>query len=436
MKRTGCGIISSTQSIPAPFGQDSVTTPNQQPALSFSSTFAAFRHRNYRLWFIGQLVSLVGTWMQSTAQGYLVFTLTGSVAYLGYVGFIAGIPSWLLMLYGGLIADRISRRTMLILTQCAQMVLAFVLAGLVIFELVQPWHILVLSFLLGITNAFDTPARQSFVVELVDRADVTNAIALNGTMFNAGAIVGPAAAGAVYALAGPAWCFTINGISFIAVIVALVMMRIDETPTPARSASALAAIREAFQYVRADRLTSTLVISVFYLTVFGFGLVTLVPAWAVNVLGGDVTTNGLMLSARGAGAVVGGLSIAAFAGYGLRGKMWSISSLLLPAFFLGFAFSRSLPLSLLMLVGTGFSLISIMNNSNAMVQSRVPDGLRGRVMGLYSLMFMGGGPVGALLIGLVAEGAGEMLTVLMCVVMLFLFAFFIWFFRPEIRGMK
>jgi MFS family permease len=169
-------------------------------------TFAALRYPNYRLWFQGQIVSLFGTWMQTTAQGFLVFELTHSPAYLGYVGFAAGVPAWLLTLYGGVIADRVPRRTLMTITQTAMMSFAFILAALTFLHIVQPWHILVLSFLLGTANSFDAPARQAFVGEMVDREDLTNAIALNATMFHTATAIGPAVAGATYALFGPAWC--------------------------------------------------------------------------------------------------------------------------------------------------------------------------------------------------------------------------------------
>jgi predicted MFS family arabinose efflux permease len=410
-----------------------VDTTAQTSPLSVSSTFAAFRHRNYRLWFTGQLISLIGTWMQNAAQGYLVYTLTGSAAFLGYVGFVSGLPSWFFMLYGGLVADRVPRRILLIITQSTQMLLAFILAALVFLGMVQPWHILVLAFLLGTTNAFDFPARQSFILELVSREDMTNAIAFNATIFNTGAIVGPAIAGIVYALTGPAWCFTINGISFIAVIIALAMMEIKSVPAPASRPPAIQSIIEGFRYVRSERLVLTLVITVFILNVFGFGLVTLIPAWAVKILGGDVTTNGWLISARGAGAVIGGLAIAALSRRSFRGKMWAASSFLLPLVMAMFALSRWLPFSLIMLAGMGFSLIAILNNSNAMVQSRVPDDLRGRVMALYSLMLAGGGPIGSLLVGLVADHTSEPTVALVCAFVLLIFALAIWVYRPEVR---
>ena len=208
------------------------------PRWSLKRTFTALRYRNYRLWFIGQLASLIGTWMQTTAQAFLVFQLTNSPAYLGLVGFASGVPSLIFMMYGGVIADRMPRRNLLIVTQSSMMVLAFILAALTFTGWVQPWHIIVLSLLLGTANAFDTPARQSFVSELVEREDLGNAIALNSTMFQGAMAVGPAVAGITYAVLGPAMCFAINGISFLAVIAALLMMRVKPTVARVRATSA------------------------------------------------------------------------------------------------------------------------------------------------------------------------------------------------------
>ena len=412
-----------------------MNTSARETSLRGSKTFAAFRHRNYRLWFFGQLISMVGTWMQSTAQGFLIYSLTGSAAYLGYVGFISGVPSWFLMIYGGLIADRVPRRTLMIITQSTMMMLAFVLAALVFTNVVQPWHILVLAFLLGVANAFDTPARQSLVVELVAREDLSNAIAFNSTIFNTGLIIGPAIGAAIYALTGPGWCFTINGISFIAVIVALILMRIQVAPVPIYRGSALSLIAESFRYVRGNRLVFTLTGSVFIANIIGFGPIALLPAWAVEVLKGDVTTNGLLMSARGIGAVIGGLIIAAIVSRGGRGKWWGVSSLVLPVAMLAFALTRDLVVSLLLMGLIGFTMVTMMNNSNAMVQSIVPDDLRGRVMGLYSLMFMGGGPLGALVAGTMATQTNEVTTFVICAIGMLIFGGVIWFVRPEIRRM-
>src|SRR5262245_37900676 len=211
------------------------------PRASFNSaesTFAALSHRNYRLWFFGQLVSLIGTWMKVIAQGYLIYTLTGSVAYLGYVGFVSGVPSWILIVFGGLIADRVPRRALLVTTLTIKMILALILGGLVLIDWVQPWHILLLALFLGVANAFETPARKSLVVDLVTREDLTNAIALNDTMFHTSAIIGPIIGALVYSLTGPGWCFLLNGVSFIAVIAALLLMNIPSTTMPLNCGSA------------------------------------------------------------------------------------------------------------------------------------------------------------------------------------------------------
>ena len=371
--------------------------------------------------------------MQNTAQGFLVYSLTGSAAYLGYVGFIAGVPSWLFMIYGGLVADRVPRRTMMVITQTSMMLLAFILAGLVFLNVVQPWHILVLAFFLGVANAFDTPARQSLVVELVEREDMSNAIAFNGTIFSAGLIIGPAIGAAIYALTGPGWCFVINGVSFLAVIAALLMMHIKPAPIPIFKGSVFSAIGEGLRYVRGHRLILTLVITVFVVNIVGFGPITLLPAWAVSVLNGDVTTNGLLLSARGIGAVIGGLVIAAFISRRGRGRWWAVSSLVMPMGMIAFSLTRNLTLSLFLMGLSGFTMVTMMNNSNAMVQSHVPDDLRGRVMGFYSLMFMGGGPLGSLLAGTLADRTSPVFTFISCAVIMLIYASIIWFLRPEIR---
>ena len=213
------------------------------PKSSASGIFVSFQHPNFRLWFSGQLISLVGTWMQSTAQGYLTPGLTGSSAYLGYIALASGIPTWFFTLYGGVIADRISRRTLLVITQTAMMILAFILSALVFTNTVKPWHILVLAFLLGVATAFDAPARQSFVRELVSREHMVNAIALNSSIFNLGTVAGPAIAGLTYAAIGPAWCFAINGVSFIAVIIALLIMKIDQQIVKPAKRSALVELK-------------------------------------------------------------------------------------------------------------------------------------------------------------------------------------------------
>ncbi|MFI5368784.1 MAG: MFS transporter [Spirochaetia bacterium] len=369
-------------------------------------TFAALAFPNYRLWFFGQMTSLAGTWMQSTAQGYLIYQLTRSTVYLGYVGFASGIATWVFTLYGGVIADRMPRRRLLVITQTLSMLLAFVLAALTFTRLVMPWHIIVLAFSLGVVNAFDAPARQSFVLEMVDRSVLTNAIALNSTMFNTAMAFGPAIGGIVYALVGPGWCFAINGLSFVAVIVALASMRLAPwTPPPAR-ASALADIREGFHTVVSDKRILAVIGLLCSVSLFGTSFVTLIPAWAVQVLHGDSTTNGFLLSARGIGALGAALMIATLAHRRFKGRLITAASIGFPVVLVLFSFSRSLALSLFLLVVVGAVNITINILANALVQNMVPDAVRGRVMAIYMLSFFGFMPLGALLAGTVASAAG------------------------------
>ena len=381
------------------------------PNLKISQTFSSLQHPNFRLWFSGQVVSLIGTWMQATAQGYLVYELTQSPIMLGVVGFANGIPVWLFSLYGGLIADQISRRKMLYITQGSMLVLAFILAALTFTGAVQAWHIVILAFLLGTANAFDAPARQAFVVELVPKEDLTNAIALNSSVFNLGTIIGPTVAGLIYAWLGPGWCFTINGISFIAVLIALALMHLSPRMPLITNKSPIRNLVEGVRYAFDDAHIRLLLIVLGAFSVFGFGLLTLMPAWATNVLGGDVRTNGLLLSARGVGSLIGALMIAYLGSRVIRGKIWAAGALVMPFSLMLFAIFRFLPVSMVTLIIMGWSLMAVVNISNALIQTHVPDTLRGRVMSVFILIFQGGFPLGSLLAGWLAGITSEAITV-------------------------
>lgn len=409
------------------------SSPRKMSSFSLQATFVALHSRNYRLWFISQLVSLTGSWMQSAAQGYLVYTLTGSPAYLGYVAMASGLPAWLFMLFSGVLADRIPRRKLMTVTQSSMMLIAFTLAVLVFTAAIQPWHILVLSFLLGTANVFETPARQSLVADLVERSHLTNAIALNVAMFNTSMIIGPAVAGAVYAVVGPAWCFSINGVSYLAVILALALMRIAPQPIPENRLPALAAIREGFEYIRAHNLVRMLMGSVCVYNIFDYAMIVFIPAFAVELLHGDATTNGLLLALNAGGAVLGGLILAASSGILRRGLIWTVSACITPIAIAGFAFSRDLPFSLLLTAVIGVTSITVLSNANAMVQSLVPDELRGRVMSFYALLNMTGGPVGSILLGVLADQVGVVTLVLFCSVIALAFAAWAWFGASAIR---
>jgi MFS family permease len=406
------------------------------PRPSLNRTFAALKYPNYRLWFMGQLSSLVGTWMQTTAQGFLVFQLTGSPAYLGLVGFASGVPAWIFMLYGGVIADRISRRSLLVITQTLMMILAFMPAALTFVGLVQAWHIVVLAFLLGLANAFDAPARHAFVLEMVEREDLGNAIALNATMFQAATVVGPAVAGITYALLGPTWCFTINGISFLAVIAALLMMRMEPMVIGTRATSAWQDLKDGLHYIVADPVIRTIIALVSVTSLFGMGYSTLFPDWAVVVLGGDATTNGWLQSARGVGSLFGALMIASLSGFKHKGKLLTMGTFVFPLALIVFALIHSLPLSLLTLLIVGWGFMVLFNMANILVQTHVADEFRGRVMGVYSLNFNGFSSIGALLAGAAAEEGGAPATVIAGAALVLAFAVLIWWTVPRLRELE
>ncbi len=404
--------------------------------LSLRDTFLSLQYPNYRLWFFGQMLSMVGTWTQSTAQGYLMFELTQSSTYLGYVGFIGGLPTWIFTLYAGAIADRIPRRTMLVFTQVAMMCLAFILAVLTFTGLVQPWHILLMAFCLGICNAFDAPARQAFVVELVEKDALTNAIALNATMFTSAVVLGPALGGLAYAALGPGWCFTINGISFLAVLGALALMRLAPfVPRPGKAAT-WTSIKEGLRFAFGHPTVRMLITNLGITSLLSLGMITLIPAWAVKILSGDATTNGWLLSARGLGSLTGALLIASLGNARFRGRLWTVASFVLPLSMLLFSFTDTLLLSLASMAVLGWAFTALNNTTNAMVQTQLPDEIRGRVMGIYIWIFFGAAPLGALLAGYLATALGEPVAVRIGALILLVFSAWTFWRKPEMRALS
>jgi hypothetical protein len=316
------------------------------------------------------------------------------------------------------------------------MILAIILALLTFTHLVQAWHIIILAFCLGCATAFDAPARQAFVTDLVDRANLTNAIALNSTMFNAGTVLGPALAGLTYAAFGPQWCFTINAISFLAVIAALLKMNIPVINQISRSVSILADARQGLRYVLGHPIIRVLVLNMGVVSLFGLGFITLMPAWAVDVLGGDATTNGFMLSARGLGALAGALMIASFGQFHARGRLLSIGSFVLPVALLVFSTVRQLPIAFLVLFAIGWGFMVMANMSNALIQIHVDDALRGRVMGIYTLTFFGLMPIGSLFNGTLAAQVGPPLTVQINALIMISFSSMLFLRVPGIRKLE
>jgi len=371
----------------------------------------ALRYRNFRLFFGGQLISLIGTWMQSVAQAWLVYRLTGSSVLLGAVGFAAQIPVFVLAPVGGIVADRYDRRPIVVATQTSAMLLAFAMAALTLSGLVRIWHIFILAALLGATNSFDIPARQAFMVEMVGKQDLMNGIALNSSMFNASRVIGPAVAGLLVAGVGEGWCFFINGVSFMAVIAGLLAMRVKPREKGDQAGSPLARVVEGFRFVLRNPPVHAILALLGVVSVTGMPYTVLLPIFAGRILHGGARALGGLSAAAGIGALGGALLLAGRKD--LRGlNRWVAASALgFGASLVAFSASRRLWLSAAILAAVGFSMMIEMGSSNTLIQSMVPDHLRGRVMSVYSMMFMGMAPIGSLLAGAAAQRAGAPATV-------------------------
>lgn len=387
------------------------TTAPANPSSKLPAVFRAFKHRNFQLFFSGQIISLTGTWMQSVAQSWLVYRLTGSVELLGLIGFAGQFPVFLLTSFGGAIADKYNRQRILVATQTSSMILAAILAALTLSETIAVWHLFVLASLGGVINAFDIPTRQSFVVDMVGKDDLLNAIALNSSMFNGARIVGPAIAGILVSAVGEAWCFLGNAVSYIAVILGLLAMRIAHKQSAASEGSAIEKIKEGFRFVIKTAPVRALLLLLGLASLTGMPYAVLMPIFADQILQGGVRGLGILMGASGTGALVAALVLASRKSIKGLGRWVAVSSGSFGVFLILFSFSRSFWLSAAMLVPVGFSMMLQMSSSNTLVQSMVPDELRGRVMAVYSMMFMGMAPMGALMAGSLAGILGAPLTV-------------------------
>lgn len=371
----------------------------------------AFLHRNYRLFFAGQLVSLIGTWMQTAAQSWLVYRLSGSAELLGLAGFASQGPVFFLAQLGGAFADRHDRRFILVLTQTFSMVLAFILAALTLTGLIRVWEIFLLAGLLGVVNAFDIPTRQSFVVEMVGREDLQNAIALNSSMFNAARLLGPALAGVIIEAAGEGWCFLVNGVSFAGVIVCLLAMRLAAGQPAPRDGSLLQEVRRGLAFAFGARPIRDVMALIGMMSLLGMPYTVLLPIIADRRLGGGAAHLGLLMSAAGLGALIGALVLAARTGLTGIGARIARAVIAFGSLLMLFAWSHWFWLSAALLVLVGFCQMTHMASSNTLIQAMVPDRYRGRVMALYSMMFMGMAPFGALVSGLAAGMFGAPATI-------------------------
>ena len=366
----------------------------------------ALRHRNFQLFFGGQLISLIGTWMDTIAEAWLVYRLTGSSLLLGTVAFAGQIPVFLLAPIGGMAADRWDRRQIVIATQASSMILAFVLAALTLSRRITVWEVIVLAALMGVVNAFDIPARQAFLADMVGREDLMNAIALNSSMFNGARIIGPSIAGILVASFGEGWCFFANAVSYIAVITGLLMMRIHRAPIEPLETSPFEHIAEGFRFVSNTAPIRLLLLLLGLVSLMAMPYSVLMPVFAAQVLHGNARTLGVLMGATGIGALLGALMLASRSGIRGLGRWVAISCASFGISLILFSMSRWYFLSAFLLVPVGFFMMVQMASSNTLIQVMVPDRLRGRTMAVYSMMFMGMAPLGALLAGGFAEHVG------------------------------
>jgi MFS family permease len=373
--------------------------------------FGALAHRNFRLFFIGQGISLVGTWLQNVGEGWLILTLTNSPFYVGLTAALSSLGVLLFSLYAGVIADRVDKRRVIIFMQLAFMLEAFTVSILVWTGVVAVWQVLVLATILGIASAFDIPMRQAFIVEMVGKDDLMNAIALNSSLFNAARVLGPAIAGFLIGAFGIAWCYFLNGVSYIAVIAGLLLMRLPRKPPPAETTSAWTGFREVLAYLRGDRRSRVLMTLTAIISVFGFPYIAMMPVFARDVLHRGAAGYGALTSSIGIGAVIGALAIAlTSARIRRRGRLMLLGGTVFGLLLILFSASRVLPLSMVLLALTGCAMIVNNSITNTLLQTSAPDHLRGRIMGFYSFVFVGMAPFGAFLFGVVAEHIGVPLT--------------------------
>ena len=379
-----------------------------------STRFRAMQHRNFQLFIAGQLISLIGTWMQTTAQLQLVYELTHSPALLGVFGFASQVPMLFLSSIGGYVGDRYNRHRGVIVTQSVSMVLAFALAALTLTNMIREWEVIGIAFLVGIVNAFDVPIRQAFLVQMVGKEDLPNAIALNSSIFNGARVVGPAIAGFAMAWIGEGWCFFVNGISFLAVIVALLMMRIAKTEGKPSDESPLRSVIQGFQFAMGDLPMRSALLLLSTLSLFGLQYSVFMPIYANEILKGGRRMLGLLLSFAGVGAFLGALQFAAREHYKGLARWIAATSMTCAVGLIIFSQAKTFWLCAVVLFVVGFAATSQMAATNTLIQNRVPDELRSRVMAVYATMFMGVQPIGALLAGGVAKRIGAPFALTVC----------------------
>ena len=395
----------------------------------------ALKHRNYRLFFVGQIVSLIGTWMTTTATSWLVYRLTGSPMMLGVVGFAGQFPAFLVSPFAGAFIDRWDRHRLLVVTQTVSMLQSFTLAILTLTGIITIPMVVVLSAIQGVVNAFDMPGRQAFVIQLIDKEDLPNAIALNSSMFNAARLVGPSIAGGIIATAGEGWIFLVDGFSYFAVMVALMLMRLNRRArTLERRGTVASQLLEGLAYVGGSKPLRAIMTLLAFVSLVGFPYTVLMPVFASELLGGGPYTLGLLMGAIGCGALAGALFLAARRSVLGLGRIIPLAASVFGGALIAFSFSRVLWLSLAILVVSGFGFMVQMASSNTVIQTIVDDEKRGRVMSFYVMAFLGTAPFGSLLAGTLSTRIGAPHTLLIGGVCCIAAA--LWFARglPELRA--
>jgi MFS family permease len=379
----------------------------------WSLLLRALQSRNYRLFFSGQILSLIGTWMTNVATSWLVYRVTHSAFLLGFTGFASQIPMFFLAPVAGVLVDRWNRHRTLVMTQFLSMLQSFALAALALAGVITIWEIVALVLLQGVINAFDMPARQAFVVQMIERReDLGNAIALNSSMVNGARLIGPAIAGVVIGAVGEGYCFLIDGFSYIAVIASLLAMRVAAAPPRANPRRLLVEMREGWHYVRGSAPISSVLLLLATISLVGMPYTVLMPIFAGPILHGDAHTLGFLMAASGLGALTGAITLAMRPSVLGLGRVIVWSSSLFGAALIAFGFSRNLWLSMLFVAMAGFGMMRQMASSNTIVQTIVAEDKRGRVMAYYALSFQGIAPFGSLAAGTIAARAGAPLTLL------------------------
>jgi MFS family permease len=411
------------------------TSPSQVPGRrDFSHAWRALRHRNFQLFFAGQSISLIGTWMTRVATSWLVYRLTGSALLLGTISFAGQSPTFLLAPFAGVLVDRMNRHQVLLATQVAAMVQSFVLAALTLSHHITIHEVLWLSIFQGVINAFDMPVRQSFMVQMVDqRADLQNAIAINSSMVNAARLVGPSLAGIIISVSSEGWCFLIDGVSYIAVIASLLAMRISAPEIKRATTSMFAQLQEGWTYVANFRPIRSILLLFAIVSLMGMPYMVLMPVFAAEVLHGGPHTLGFLMGAAGVGSLVSALLLVIRKSVRGLTRLLPLAAALFGTGLIGFGLSHVYWLSMLLMVLTGFGMMQGLTASNTIIQTLVPEDKRGRVMSYYTMAFVGMAPFGSLLAGALAHKIGAPHTIMLTGSVCILGGAWFWSQRAEIR---